>query len=1041
MRAIALILLAAGLAGCGGPSTPEERLLALWAEVHERFDRTNPGRGLTDYPADSPEDIPKSYAMVLLAELDRPSDDTGRPDLAPIAGRWLLANADLDGDGIIGWGVPVAWDAYGDGSVNPANTEYTISTAIAVHALLDWIERSPSAPRQEVLATVRRAFDPYMDPAMASPAGLLPYSLLPQDRPYDTFNPAAYMAGQMQRFSNMVEDPRLRRLLRQRADATMSALLAHRKLSNAGNWYWAYSIQEDHNPNDLPHAAYIIDGILTYAAQGGALAAEFDLPRIVGHVREFVDRENRRIRAWPPFRTDIERSARLYDLGMGLHLVCTRSELADEKPAFLDAAPSYRTPSGAFSRYPVSDQPDIVVNEYEAYLLRGIASCLPGAGDRRIAAGQDASTVSNALAAPVIQEHSRRDGESPDVRAFDQPLTAGAMAVPFVELGQDQDGMLARFDPAEARTILALGDGRQVRFPWSGVPIAALSRDEGGPVVVFRTMPAGTLLLVTLGNDGAVAAMVPIRHADDSEPIFRAAAMVGHDVAVVYYDNVSSRNYLARYRLGGNGIERVAAPLELPLLLDPAGGTYEMIPPVFLLPDGMAGLHILGGTLEARLGPGADRLVSRRIPGCLRIVEATLTPAGPVSLCHERPRGERRAETPAGYRLLGPPGLRLPKLDPAAGIPWNLRIENGDVRIDHAAAPSELARMLAFDLKRGQQSGWLEFGIDNTEGRVPWSQIYYLNGFLDLLWLAAREPALWEPFADILQEMRWRLDLELTLLDRHWREGRYATRAFTVDRSPALFAVQTARLLLVMHRYRAEVPNPLALPGYEHLRRAVHRLDGHIEVMARDGEPARWLLPGRPYLRWPKGSKFSFDGVGVPFNHQNEWAYGVIETALAEPADDSEGHSLGAAIEIVRHFLDRIAFAGHLPEPEAWDYWWGTAFDGWQDGEGVSVNRPTYDGDRIKAWISFRSIDAMAALSAADRLGPRTRRALLDSAQALVERGRLYPFVAYELMRRGRDVDLAPQIAHVYARVSAPWELSNAPWAYRALLRQWADRR
>src|SRR5690606_7033645 len=100
------------------------------------------------------------------------------------------------------------------------------------------------------------------------------------------------------------------------------------------------------------------------------------------------------------------------------------------------------------------------------------------------------------------------------------------------------------------------------------------------------------------------------------------------------------------------------------------------------------------------------------------------------------------------------------------------------------------------------------------------------------------------------------------------------SRAFTVDRSPALFAVQTSRLLLVYERYRDLVPNARTLPAVEAVAAASIALAGHEEVIDRGGIPG-WIDAGAVFLRWPRGGKFPYDGVNVPFNHQNEWALGV----------------------------------------------------------------------------------------------------------------------------------------------------------------------
>jgi hypothetical protein len=268
-------------------------------------------------------------------------------------------------------------------------------------------------------------------------------------------------------------------------------------------------------------------------------------------------------------------------------------------------------------------------------------------------------------------------------------------------------------------------------------------------------------------------------------------------------------------------------------------------------------------------------------------------------------------------------------------------------------------------------------------------------------------------------------------LDDHIAAGRHRTRAFTVDRSRALFAVQTARMLVTLHRYRTEIPDPRPLSSYETLRRAVQGLQDHIDVLASEGEEARWIATGRRHLRWPRGSAFKFDGMPVPFNHQNEWAHAVLATADARtPAE-----SLAAARDVLAHFVDRIAPNGALPRSGQWDYWWGRAYDGWQEPDRFSVNTPRFRGDRIKAWISFRTIDALALLEHSSLVGGAMWRESAGAVADLAERGLIYPFANRGLLGRGEAGTAETQALHLgrgaateYARVSSPWELSNAAW-------------
>lgn len=351
----------------------------LVAELYGRFDPKKPGFGAADYPGNAAVHIPKSYAAILFAEVERSRGDLlpQLPNLAATAGNWLLDHADLDKDGQVGWGVPIAWDAYGDGSENPANTTYTISTAIVVDALLTWMERDSSSPKQRIFDTVTEALRPFAGPKYRSPSGLLPYSFRSSDLPYDTFNPAAYMAGQLQRFSQLTPDQPLATALRQAADDTVQVLLNEKKINPAtGSWYWQYSIQES-VANDLPHASYIIDGLRTYRLHGGRLADRIDMNAVLNHLHEFHDKAAGHVRAWPLLQQNIDRAARTYDLGMAMSLACAAPETASLAQVFQAEIPKYRDDRNGYLKYPAGSNyaPPLIVNEYEAYLYRGAIDC------------------------------------------------------------------------------------------------------------------------------------------------------------------------------------------------------------------------------------------------------------------------------------------------------------------------------------------------------------------------------------------------------------------------------------------------------------------------------------------------------------------------------------------------------------------------------------------------------------------------------------------------------------------------------------------
>lgn len=356
---------------------PEIDLPALHQDLRGKLDPVFPGRGTTDYPGNTVDDVPKGYAMILMAELvgGRPGA-TGASALARAAGKFLIEHADERKDGFPGWGVPLAWDPYGDGSINPAHTKYSISTGIVIDALLDWIAVDPEAPKARVLELVRNSIAPYLRDGALSPSGLLPYSLEAVDRSYDTFNSAAYLAGVIQRYTTLETDPQLKARMRAVADRTVAAHLAHRQITASGSWFWNYSISEK-VPNDMAHAGYIMHGMRLYANYGGTLADQLDINAIERHLGDFVDPATGRILAWPNFRKDVNTPARSYDLGMGLYLVCRRGDDALRVP-YVSSLPAYRTTTGNYLKYPPKpSQADLAVREYEGYVLLGMASCLP----------------------------------------------------------------------------------------------------------------------------------------------------------------------------------------------------------------------------------------------------------------------------------------------------------------------------------------------------------------------------------------------------------------------------------------------------------------------------------------------------------------------------------------------------------------------------------------------------------------------------------------------------------------------------------------
>jgi hypothetical protein len=660
----------------------------------------------------------------------------------------------------------------------------------------------------------------------------------------------------------------------------------------------------------------------------------------------------------------------------------------------------------------------LVVNEYEAYLYRGLTSC---AYAPRPAPDAAAATVGlNATAGTAALARELAGG----------PAAAAGEVVPLLPA----DAGIVSFDTTQ-RALVTRDDGTRLAIAQPGVPVRVLAQ-ESATYVFLRQHPDDRLALLRYGGDELVCRL-EVTHGDDATAVamLRAAVLHGGWLHAVIYHNPSQANWHLAWNLSSACPRPAGGPHKLPSLGDPAGATYEMIPALHFHAEPAPGgrLWLAGGNVQMEVDAEGLHAIAA-VRGCQHVLETVPTPQGLAHLCVAAAPDEK--STVAGARrpvVVAPEGLASPAIDTTRGVPWNLRFSLGALQIDHAASTRQLRRLLRRDLVHTAPGGWMEYGINNEEGRIPWSQIYCLNGLLDLLDLARRDDRLLELFGPLLRDARRRLDLEMRLIDAHVVAGRHRTRAFTVDRSRPLFGVQTGRLLLALDRYRREWPDALPLASLEGLRRAVQRLEGHIEVLATEGEEAKWIRPGLHHLRWPKGSRFYFDGMPVPYNHQNEWAYAVIATADEATAPEV----LEAATDVLQHFVDRIAPGGSLPASGAWDYWWGRAYDGWTEADSFSVNMPRYGGDRIQAWISFRTIDAMALVTGARRLGADEATHARNSAARLVERGLLYPLANRALVAQANAIHLAPGVAQEYARTSAPWELSNSAWSVAALAAAW----
>lgn len=610
--------------------------------------------------------------------------------------------------------------------------------------------------------------------------------------------------------------------------------------------------------------------------------------------------------------------------------------------------------------------------------------------------------------------------------ALVNPVIRGAVEVPFVVLHAGKAAATVEFDIATNHSALRMDDGHRIPLAPPGIPVALLDLGKDRMGAIVRSLPENELLLADWTKPSTGMRFTKVKRLGVEFLMFRAALFHEGVLNLVVYDNNAAKNYLRRLRLEGNQWVAVGLELELPTLEDPAGTHYEMEPPIFLFGE-KDGLRIVAGTLDAKVE--GDKIAIQRIDDCEKVLEAIATPSGVGMICNRK-----KVDVLGAYTVVHPEG-RTPEVLPLSqGIPWKLSWDEAAAKLIWRKAIDALSygEMMEYDIQRGQNGGMLELGSNNVEGRIAWSQIYYLNGFIDAIYLTRREQQAFDVFYPLLEKLRLRIELEVRLMDRQLGSPQgLRTRAFTKDRSPALFGVQTSRALLLLTRYVEEFPDAPPLINLRKLEREVRLLQEHIEVLADAGEDANWLAPGTRHLRWPKGSAFYYDGMPVPYNHQNEWAYSILD-AHRVAGGKTNDPTVEVQREIIRHFIRKLGKDGRFPEPMAWDYWWGYAYDGYDKASGRSINTPSYVGDKSPAWISFRTIDLTSVLAARGYVA-EVAHGFEASARDLIMRGEVYPFAARSLAMDGTRPGYRFSVAHKYARSGAPWEIANVPWVLATL--------
>lgn len=301
------------------------------------FDVITPGFGVDTGLKKEPLHYPMAYALYASAEARRAliKKDQQALENAVRSAVWLVGHDDLDADGQIGWGLPFAWDAGGDGSINPPHTEYAITIALVIQALLDTWDAIEECGNQStelqplLLESALGAFHTFQDKYDLTSSGLVFwYSSAPLDN-FHIINSHAMLVGQFQRLSTypIPEDTKYR--IGTLTKAGFDYLISCKQKDSSGVIFWNY--REDvpeggvTRPNDSCHAMYTLQGVLDYQLYSQTKSPLVQKTDVARNIQRFLEeswvRELPRGGEYPPsYQKILDRPARLWGVGYFLYL-------------------------------------------------------------------------------------------------------------------------------------------------------------------------------------------------------------------------------------------------------------------------------------------------------------------------------------------------------------------------------------------------------------------------------------------------------------------------------------------------------------------------------------------------------------------------------------------------------------------------------------------------------------------------------------------------------------------------------------------------
>ena len=360
---------------------------------------------------------------------------------------------------------------------------------------------------------------------------------------------------------------------------------------------------------------------------------------------------------------------------------------------------------------------------------------------------------------------------------------------------------------------------------------------------------------------------------------------------------------------------------------------------------------------------------------------------------------------------------------PADTIPYRLSLKKGKPEYLEAKTPEDFAAVIQYDFENLPRSGTTELGSNNIEGNVAWSSVYALNGFVDIIQGLVELPS---KNNNLVVLAKQRIELEALLLTQLLGTNYpwvYAKR-YSLDREPAASVVHIGRIARLLVRIEKSIER-------ENIGDVICSLVTELSKPSRVIERFHDAPGKRPELRIQRYTPAWADGSNVAWNFQSAWIDGLLYGRNCKTSK--------RALNLARLLLKQFVLEENLASlPVDWNYARGDLFNGWDQNSHKSSNTLNWKGDKKNtnaAHVAYRSMDAMALLTA-HRLGfSKAPQGFVKHARKLVESGHLYPFVGEELVPLGERPYIPFSIARFYARSVMTWDVQNQVWAFDALIR------